>query len=133
METLPQSVSASPMREQDYYEEGVVAVAIQSTVQLVVGVGAVILIMIMIGTLGGSMYNATQSNINAINDTTIKGYVTSSISSSFQALSQTATYIPIIVLASITFLVLFLVVAGSSGLVGYGGQFYGGGMSRTAL
>lgn len=126
MEAITKTFDSMPTAESRYFKKGLVQVAVQSTVQLVVGVGAVILIMIMIGTLGGSMYNATQANINAINDSTIKGYVNTSISTSFSALSQTASYIPIIVLAAITFLVLFLVVAGSSGLAGFSGGFSGG-------
>lgn len=129
MSTETQTHEQTTMTEtyEPYHKEGFAEVAVGSIITLITGVAAIVLIMIMVGTLGGKMYNITQADINAINDSTIKGYVNSAISSSFNALNQTASYVPIVVLAVITFLVLFLVLAGTGG---FGGGFGG---NRTAL
>lgn len=104
--------------ESKYMRKGVTNVGVGAMISLVVGVGVAVLILIFVGTLGGQTYNTAQTQINAINDTTIKGYVTGSVTSGFSALKQTADYIPLIVLAVIIFVVLALVLA----LPGIGGN-----------
>lgn len=113
--------------KQLYQKKGQVAGgAVGNLIALIVGVGVGTLVLIFVGTLGGQTYNLTEADIDAINDTTIKTSVKSSITSGFQALEQTGNYMPIIVLAVVIFLVLSLVL----GFTAFGG---GGSRGGAAL
>jgi hypothetical protein len=102
-----------------YQEEGQATnFAVGSIITLVVGVGVATLVLIFVGTLGGQTYNLTEASINAINDTTIRTSVKSSILSGFESLEQVGQYMPIIVLAVVIFLVLGLVL----GFTAFGGN-----------
>lgn len=104
--------------------EGQAAGAVGAIITLIVGVGVATLVLIFVGTLGGQTYNLVESDIDAINDTTIKTSVKSGITSGFEALDQTGNYLPIIVLAVVIFLVLSLVLGFTA--FGRNGQMGGG-------
>lgn len=102
--------------------EGQAMGAVGAVISLIVGVGVAVLVLIFVGTLGGQTYNLVESDIDAINDTTIKASVKGGITSGFEALNQTGDYLPIIVLAVVIFLVLSLVL----GFTAFGGARGGG-------
>lgn len=105
-------------------ESGQVAAAqsVQAMIILIVGVSIAVLIMIFVGALSGQTYNLVEPDINAINDTTIQTSVKSSITSGFEALEQTGNYLPLLVLAVITALVIGLVLSFGSFTGGAGGR-----------
>jgi len=95
--------------------------SVSSMIVLIVGVAIAVLIMIFVGALAGQTYNLVESDLDNISDATIKASVKSSITSGFEALEQTGNYLPLLVLAVITALVIGLVLSfGSFG--GMGGQ-----------
>jgi hypothetical protein len=103
--------------------EGNIQGNIGAIIMLIVGVGVSALVLIFVGTLGGQTYNLVEDDIDAITNTEIKTYTKEGIISAFQALSQTGSYLPIIVLAVVIFIVLgliFSMVGGGSGM-GMGG------------
>lgn len=110
--------------KQLYEEKGQVAGAVGATIQLIVGVGVAVLVLIFVGALGGQTYNLVEPQITAITNTTIRNSVNNAIIAGFSALEQTGTYLPIIVLAVVIFLVLVLVL-GFTTLGNFAGQ--GGG------
>lgn len=103
-----------------YKKKGQSAGAVGAIITLIVGVGVSVLVLIFVGTLGGQTYQLTESKIDAITNTTVKGYVKDSIVSGFSALKQTGDYLPIIVLAVVIALVMALVL-GFTALGGRGG------------
>lgn len=110
------------MENKDYMEEGQAGMAVGNVITLIVGVGVAVLVLIFVGALGGQTYNLVEPDIDAITNTTIKNAVKDSVVSGFTALKQTGSYLPIIVLAVVIFLVLALVL----GFTAFGG----GGMGR---
>jgi len=92
---------------------------------LIIGVGVSVLLLIFIGVLGGQAYSLTQNQIESINDTTIKDYVKTAISSGFQSLQTVGQYMPLIVLAVVIAVILSVVL----GL----GVFGGGRATASAL
>lgn len=105
-----------------YMKEGQAAgVAVGSVITLIVGVGVAVLVLIFVGTLGGQTFNLVQDDLDSISDATINASVRSSIVSGFEALEQTGSYLPIIVLAVVIFLVLSLVI-GFTAFGGMGGR-----------
>jgi hypothetical protein len=112
------------MQKTLYSKKGQMGGAVGAVVQLIVGVGVAVLVLIFVGTLGGQTYQLTESKINAITNTTIQNSVKSGIISGFEALEQTGDYLPIIVLAVVIALVLFLVLGFTN---------MGGGGGRSAL
>ena len=106
-----------------YKKNGFVQQSVGAIIFLVIGVGVAVLVLIFVGTLGGQTYQLTESKIDAITNTTIKNSVKSSIVNGFDALNQTSSYLPIIVLAVVIALVLALVVGMSGGM----GMSRGGG------
>lgn len=109
-----------------YRKEGYVQGEVGAIIALITGVGIATLVLIFVGTLGGQTYSMVETDINAINDTAIRGYVKDSITNSFKALSQTGKYMPIVVLAVIISIVLALVM-------GLGGRISGSGYYGGAL
>ena len=89
-------------------------------VSLILGVGIALLLMIFIASLGGQVYQTVETDINAITNDTVKGYVTESITNSFEALAKTGSYMPLLVLASVIGVVL-LIVLGFTRYTGGGG------------
>jgi len=79
-------------------------------ITLIVGVGVGTLVLIFTGALGGQTYNLVESDINSINDSTIKASVKAGITSGFEAQEQTGEYLPIIVLAVVIGLVLTIIL-----------------------
>ena len=98
------------MTEITYEKEGNAYGAVGAVIMLVSGIGVAVLVLIFVGTLGGQTYNLVEDDIDNISDATIKAHVKSGITSGFEALEQTGSYMPIIVLAVIIALVLSLVL-----------------------
>jgi len=113
--------------EEIYRKEGAIQGEIGAIITLIVGVGVAALVLIFVSALGGSTYNLVESDLDAISNDSIKNYSKDGIVSAFQALSSTGSYLPIIVLAIVIFLVLGLIFS----MVGGSGGYYGGG--GTAL
>lgn len=104
-----------------YAKEGQMGGAVGAIIQLIVGVGVAVLVLIFVGALGGQTYNLVEPDIDAISNGTVQAAVKNGIISGFNALEQTGDYLPIIVLAVVISLVLFLILGftalsgGSSG------------------
>ncbi|MEM4757769.1 MAG: hypothetical protein QW184_01285 [Nanopusillaceae archaeon] len=82
-----------------------------AVISLILGVGVSILLMIFIGVLGGQAYQLTEPQIVSITNTTIRNHVIESIASSFQALRTVGQYMPLIVLATVIFVILGLILS----------------------
>jgi hypothetical protein len=102
-----------------YEKEGQMGGAVGAVIQLITGVGVAVLVLIFVGALGGQTYNLVESDIDAISNGTVQSSVKNGIISGFSALEQTGNYLPIIVLAVVIALVLFLVLGMTN--VGQGG------------
>ena len=97
--------------EQEKYElEGQLGGAVGAIITLITGVGVAVLVLIFVGALGGQTYNLVEPDIDAISNGTVRDSVKDGIISGFSALEQTGDYLPIIVLAVVIALVLFLVL-----------------------
>ena len=112
-----------------YTKKGYVQESVAAIIFLIVGVGICALVLIFVGVLGGQTYQQSQSQLLAINSSNpaIYGNVTQAIKQSFVALNTTGSYLPIIVLAVIIFIVLGLIMTLTPSMgrgYGYGG--YGG-------
>lgn len=108
-----------------YVKKGQVAnAAIGSIIALVVGVGVVTIVIIFVGVLGGQTFQLAQPNLQNITNQQVGTAVNASILSGFTTLQTTASYVPLIVLAVIIFIVLTLVL-GFTSFSGGGGM--GGG------
>ena len=114
--------------EEEYYEEeGFVQDSVMAIIYLIIGVGVAALVLIFVGVLGGQTFSLVESDINAINNSTIAGYIKDGIVSSFLAVKQTGSYLPILVLAVIITVILTLIMGMSSRMtVGAYGYGYGG-------
>ena len=93
-----------------YEEQGQMSGAVGAIITLITGVGVSVLVLIFVGALGGQTYNLVEPDIDSISNGTVRSSVKNGIISGFQALEQTGDYLPIIVLAVIISLVLFLVL-----------------------
>lgn len=93
-----------------YEKKGQMGGAVGAVIQLITGVGVAVLVLIFVGALGGQTYNLVEADIDAITNDTVKTSVKNGIISGFAALEQTGNYLPIIVLAVVIALVLFLVL-----------------------
>jgi len=110
-----------------YFKKGQVAnAAIGSIIALVVGVGIITVIIIFIGILGGSTLTVSQTTLGNFTNTTMGNAVGSAVNQSFlngfTTLQTTASYVPLIVLAVIIFIVLTLVLGFTSFSGGNGGM-----------
>jgi len=114
-------------QEYEYEEDGFVQNNVMAIVTLIVGVAIGTIVIIFAGSLGGQTYATVETDINALNNTTIKGYIQDGIISGFKALAQTGGYMPLIVLGVVIFLVLSMIL----GLGFFTGMGMGGG--RWAL
>lgn len=108
-----------------YKKEGAIQGEVGAMIMLIVGVGVAALVLIFVSALGGATYNLVEADLDAINNDSIKNYSKDGIVAAFQALSSTGSYLPIIVLAVIIFIVLGLIFS----MVGGSGDYYGGGGS----
>lgn len=104
--------------KKDYKKKGQITQSVGAIITLIVGVGVAVLVLIFVGVLGGQTYNIAEDDIDNISDATIKANVQNSIKSGFSALEQVGSYMPLIVLAVVIFLVLTLVL----GFTAFGGQ-----------
>lgn len=93
-----------------YKKSGYMGGAVGAVIQLIAGVGVAVLVLIFVGTLGGQTFQLTEADIDAISNETVKASVKNGIISGFSALEQTGDYLPIIVLAVVIALVLYLVL-----------------------
>lgn len=105
-----------------YKKKGQMAGAIGSVITLIVGVGVAVLVLIFVGALGGQTYELVQDDISDITNATIRTNVENSIGSGFEALEQTGSYMPVVVLAVIIALVLSLVLGFTAFGQGRGGS-----------
>jgi hypothetical protein len=96
--------------EMKYEKKGQMGGAVGAVIQLITGVGVAVLVLIFVGSLGGQTYELVEDDIDAITNGTVKASVKNGIISGFEALEQTGDYLPIIVLAVVIALVLFLVL-----------------------
>lgn len=94
---------------------------VNAIITLIVGIGVSVMVLIFIGALGGQTYNLVETDITAITNDTIEASVRNSIVSGFSALEKTGDYLPLIVLAVVISLVLFLII-GMSAVTGGGGM-----------
>lgn len=111
------------MIKPSYFKKGQVAnAAIGSIVALVVGVGVVTILIIFVGVLGGQTFQLAQPNLQNITNQPIGTAINNSILSGFTTLQTTTSYVPLIVLAVIIFIVLTLVLGFTSFNGGNGGN-----------
>lgn len=117
-------------REHEVYEKEGNTQNINGMIALFVGLGIISIVIIFLGTLGGQTYNTVQPTLNSIADgnaqvdptgNTIKGYISQSIQSGFQAQSTGAGYLPLMVGAIILVVIIGLLVAVSANNNGYSG------------
>jgi hypothetical protein len=93
-----------------FSKRGQVANGAGAMVTLVLGVGIALLLMIFVGALGGQVYQTVEADITAITNDTIKGHILGAITESFSALEKTGSYMPLLVLATVIGVVLFIVL-----------------------
>ena len=103
-----------------YEKKGQAGGAVGSVITLIVGVGVSVLVLIFVGSLGGQTWQLVEADVDAITNTTIRNHVREGVVSGFDALEQTGSYLPIIVLAVVISLVLVLVLS-FGGIGGRGG------------
>lgn len=105
-----------------YEKKGQIQGAMGAVITLIIGVGVAVLVLIFVGVLGGQTYQLTEEKIDSITNVTVRDSVKNSIQSAFEALETTGDYLPIIVLAVIIALVMFLVLGFTTLAGGAGGQ-----------
>ena len=110
-----------------YTKKGYVQESVSAIIFLIVGVGVCALVLIFVGVLGGQTYQQSQAQLLQVNstDTDVYNNITAAIRNSFIAINTTGSYLPIIVLAVIIFIVLGLIMTLTPN-TGYGGYGYGG-------
>ena len=111
--------------ETTFQEEGYMQESVGSIIFLIVGVGVATLVLIFGGVLGGQTYSLIESDLDAISNDSVKNYTKDGIISGFNALKQTGSYLPIVILAVIIFVVLGLVM-GIGSFEGRFSGYYGG-------
>ena len=108
-----------------YYKKGQVQEQVGAIILLVMGVGIATLVLIFVGVLGGQVYSQVQGDLATLQnlpacwngtaytcyENTTYGNITGAITSGFKALNLTGSYLPIVVLAVIIFIVLGLVMS----------------------
>ncbi len=104
-----------------YSKKGQVENVVGSIIALIVGVGVATLVLIFVGVLGGQVYQQSEAQIDAITNVTIRNHIKGGVVAGFDALETTGTYLPIIVLAVVIFLVLALVLGFTNIGAGFGG------------
>lgn len=108
--------------KEKYVKSGQMGGAVGAVITLIVGIGVSVLVLIFVGTLGGQTYELVEDDIDAITNDTIQNHIKQGVVSGFEALENTGKYLPIIVLAVVISLVLFLVLGMSGGLTGNSGR-----------
>lgn len=110
----------------NYFKKGQVSAAggaVAALLTLMIGVGVVILVTILVGVLGGKAVSITESDITAITNTTIRTSINDAIVNAFDALEQTSSYTPLIVLGVVMFVLMGLIL----GFMMFRGAGTGGG------
>lgn len=74
--------------DQEYYKEGQLNGQVSTIITLVVGVGAAVLVLIFVGTLGGRMYQITEPDIDAISTYAVSGEAFTALNSTAVALTN---------------------------------------------
>lgn len=109
------------MKTPDKYKKSGQVAGAGALISLVVTVGVAILVLVLVGALGGQTYNLVEPDIDAINDTAIQANIKNGIGGGFEALEQTGSYMPLVVLAFIILIVLSLILGGLGGMAMNGG------------
>jgi len=117
------------MQEETYMAEGQMAGNTTGTIiTLIVGIGVSVLVLILVGSMSGQVYQTVEADIDQIglvyftnatgtfvnttaSNYTIQNSIKNGIISGFDAMEQTGSYLPIIVLAIVISLVLVLVLS----------------------
>lgn len=95
---------------------------VAAVLTLIVGIAVSTLVLIFTGSLGGQTWQLVESDVDAITNTTIQGYIKEAVVAGFKAQKTTGTYLPLIVLAAVIGLVLTMVL----GMGSFGGGYRGG-------
>lgn len=111
-------------KEDNVVLAGYVNSGVGAVIGLIVGIGVATLVLIFVGVIGGQTYQTAEAQINQINNTVVKSYVDSAITSGFKSLSLTGDYLPLVVLATIISVVLMTLF----GVFGGGYGHYQGGV-----
>lgn len=96
--------------ESQFHVKGQVG-AVGAVIGLIIGIGVAVLVLILVSVLAGKTYQLTESDIDAITNTTIRQSIKSSVVSGFEGLQQTGELLPLIVLAFVMFIILSLVLS----------------------
>jgi hypothetical protein len=81
-------------------------------IMIALGVIVVVVLYIIGGVIGGSMYEAAEADIVAISNSTIEGHIQTGIADTFETYEASAGYTKITVLAVIGIGIISLMVAG---------------------
>jgi hypothetical protein len=92
---------------------------------VIIGIGIAVFVYMLLAVLGGRFYAAAEPTIQAINNTQIKDMVTSSVVSSFSALTQFGEQLPLISLVVVAVIIIMLLVGVLPRLTATG-YYYGG-------
>lgn len=104
---------------EDYNVSGAIGGGVFEAVLGLVLIGMVATVLTVFGgVLSGQVYSTSQTQIAAITNTTIRGYVENSIGSSFQAQQQNASFQPLLFLALIMGVVITVILGSVRGAVG---------------
>jgi small-conductance mechanosensitive channel len=107
-----------------YHKKGQTQGAVGAVIGLIIGIGVSVLVLIFVGVLAGQAYNIAEDDLDNISNAVIRAHIDGAIISGFEALEDTGSYLPLIVLGIVIFLVLSLVL-GISALAQGGGGFRG--------
>jgi hypothetical protein len=113
----------------DYKEDGFAAFAVGQMLQLFVGLAVLIMVVTLMSTVSGSVYETSEATITAISNGTIEDAIKASVVNIFQAQSTGSDFLGILVITIVGFIAITIVLAGTSGIGGFGG----GGSRGSAL
>ena len=97
--------------------------SITAVISLVIGIIVATVVIIFGASISAKTYSLTSADIDAISNSTIKGYVQNGVASAFQAQASTGQYLPLVVLGFIVVIILSMIV----GLMAVGPGRGGGG------
>lgn len=115
--------------QKTYREKGQVMGSMQAIIALVLFFGVAVILYIFTGVIAGQTYELTESDIDAITNTTIKGNIKEGIAKGFEGYKQLGNYMPLLVLA----LILGVILAVLLGIVAFTGVGFGGGRGGSVL
>jgi len=105
-----------------YKEEGQVTGAMQGIVTLVLLFGIAVILYVFVGVIAGQTYELTESDIDAISNSTISGNIKGGIVKGFEGYKQLGNYMPLLILA----LILGVILAVLLSIVAFTGVGVGG-------